>query len=201
MHMGRCALHEGRWVSEMLPKGAKWIQKRAQKEPKGPKMEPRGAKREPRGAKWEPKGSQNRAQNSPPGRTQSAAERVGLGSVCGVSFQHAPFPAVHLIFAIFSFFLGGFHPGSLPFPPLSAVFWSPFGNFWSGLGVFFFCRCVFLERFWTFFDAFLTDVWGYFSMFFAYFFELCFCLHFARIYFKWMRTFKRLNLQKNSVFL
>ena len=49
--MGRCTLHEGRWATEMLPRGAKWIQKVAQKEPKGPKMEPRGAKREPRGAK------------------------------------------------------------------------------------------------------------------------------------------------------
>ena len=37
-------------------------------------------------------------------------------------------------------------------------------------------------------------------MFFAYFFELCFCLHFARIYFKWMRTFKRLDLQKTLFF-
>ena len=37
-------------------------------------------------------------------------------------------------------------------------------------------------------------------MFFAYFFELCFCLHFARIYFKWMRAFKRLDLKNTLLF-
>ena len=56
--VGRCTLHEGRWVTDMLPNDI-------QKEPKGPKMEPRGAKREPRGAKWEPKGYQHRPQNPP----------------------------------------------------------------------------------------------------------------------------------------
>ena len=79
--MGRCTLHEGRWATEMLPRVAKWIQKVAQKEPKGPKMEPkgpkmkpRGDKREPRGPKWEPNGSRKRAKIEP--KTDPKIEQV-----------------------------------------------------------------------------------------------------------------------------
>ena len=135
-----------------------------------------------------------RAGRSPP------AERVDLRSVCGLPFQHAPFPRSRSGFCSILFFSRRIPSWIPPFPSLVGrvlvTFWLPFGWVW----VFFF-RCVFLERFWTFFDASLTDFWGYVSMFFAYFFELCFCLHFARIYFKWMRTFKRLDLQKTLFFL
>ena len=67
--------------------------------------------------------------DSPPGRL--AAHRRGVlaleVSALYLSSMH-PFPAVGLVFAVFFFsFLRGFHPGSLPFPPVSAVFWSPFG--------------------------------------------------------------------------
>ena len=80
------------------------------------------------------------------------AERVGLRSVLRVSFPHAPFLLSRFGFCSILFFLGGFHPGSLPFPPLSAVFWSPFGALLveSGLSCF---RSVFLECFLMIFDA------------------------------------------------
>ena len=105
-----------------------------------------------------------------------------------------PFPAVGLVFAVFFFFLGGFHPGSLPFPPLSVVFWSPFGALLveSGLSCF---RYVFLECFLMIFDAFFTSFWDSFYMFLASLFELCFCLLFPRMFFKCMRTFKTRDLQ------
>ena len=61
--------------------------------------------------------------NSPPGRLEARRRGVlGLGHSLRVSFLHAPFSRSRFGFAAF-FFLGGFHPGSLPFPPLSAVFW------------------------------------------------------------------------------
>ena len=69
-----------------------------------------------------------------------------------------PFPAVGLVFAVFFFFLGGFHPGSLPFPPLSVVFWPPFGNIshnfgWKWVVVFSLCFLwMFLDEFWRVFD-------------------------------------------------
>ena len=65
-----------------------------------------------------------------------------------------PFPAVGLVFAVFFFFLGGFHPGSLPFPPLSVVFWYLWAPFWLLLG----CR-VFVMFFWSVFKRFLTCFW------------------------------------------
>ena len=94
-----------------------------------------------------------RAGRSPP------AERVDIRSqsACNLSSMH-PFPAVGLVFAVFFFFLGGFHPGSLPFPPLSVVFWSPLGALLVESGCLVF-RCVFLECFWRIFDVFLISFW------------------------------------------
>ena len=68
-----------------------------------------------------------------------------------------PFLAVSLVFAIFFFFLGGFHPGSLPFPPLSVVFWSPRVPLWLKLACHFFGVFFgpvfwwFVMRFWLIF--------------------------------------------------
>ena len=56
--MGRCTLHEGRWATEMLPKGAKWIQKVAQKEPKGTQHGATGCKKGAKGSQNEQKVSQ-----------------------------------------------------------------------------------------------------------------------------------------------
>ena len=93
-----------------------------------------------------------------------------------------PFPAVGLVFAIFFFFfLGGFHPGSLPFPPLSVVFWSPLAPFWLQVGCNFFVMffgSVFL-RFLSCFWLVLGVNFACFShtcsnCFFAYFFLGCF---------------------------
>ena len=173
-----------------------------------------------------------------------------------------PFPAVGLVFAVFFFFLGGFHPGSLPFPPLSVVFWSPLAPFWLQVGCNFFVMFFgsvflrFLSCFWLvwgvnfacfshtcsncFFAYFflgcfsnlctlskhgifkthcfswvktlfwrnrlcirnlrISIFWGWFYMFFASFFELCFCLLFPRMFFKCMHTFKTRDLQ-NTLFL
>ena len=121
----------------------------------------------PKQSQKEPKGHQKWAKGRPksikkfaPGPL--AAHRRGVltleVSAVYLSSMH-PFPAVGLVFAVFFFFLGGFHPGSLPFPPLSVVFWSPFGALLveSGLSCF---RYVFLECFWTIFDAFLTSFGG-----------------------------------------
>ena len=120
-------------------------------------------------------------------------------TVCVFPSRMHPFPAVGLVFAVFFFFLGGFHPGSLPFPPLSVVFWSLCAPFWLKLG----CRVFvmfFRDCFWTIFDAFLTSFWGQFCMFFAYLFEHCFCLLFPRTFFKCMHTFKTRDLQNTLFF-
>ena len=101
--------------------------------------------------------------------------------------------------AIFFFFLGGFHPGSLPFPPLSVVFWSPFGPLLVEIGSLCF-RCVFWGCFLMIFDVFLIHFWGQFYMFFAYLFEQCFCLLFPRTFFKCMHTFKTRDLRKTLFF-
>ena len=60
--------------------------------------------------------------DSPPGQGAARPRSVlAFGvSACNLPSMH-PFPAVGLVFAVFFFFLGGFHPGSLPFPPLSVV--------------------------------------------------------------------------------
>ena len=79
-----------------------------------------------------------------------------------------PFPAVGLVFAVFFFFLGGFHPGSLPFPPLSVVFWSPLAPFWLKVG----CR-VFVMFFLSVFGWFLTYFWLVFGVDFTCFSHPC----------------------------
>ena len=140
--------------------------------------------------------------DSPPGRLRPTAGACwDWVTVCVFPsrMRMHPFPAVGLVFAVFFFFLGGFHPGSLPFPPLSVVFWSPLGALLveSGLSCF---RYVFLECFWTIFDVFLTSFFDWFYMFFASLFELCFCLLFPRTFFKCMHTFKTRDLQKTLFF-
>ena len=55
--------------------------------------------------------------------------RVGIGSRSACFLPACTLSRSRFGFAAFFFFKGGFHPGSLPFPPLSAVFWSPFGYF------------------------------------------------------------------------
>ena len=111
-----------------------------------------------------------------------------------------PFPAVGLVFAVFFFFLGGFHPGSLPFPPLSVVFWSPFGPLLAFFASLFF-RCVFWSVFFLrFFDSFLAYFSVNFDMFFAHLFKRCFCLLFPRMFFKCMHTFKTRDLQNTLFF-
>ena len=159
-------------------------------EPKGPNIDQKGAERGPKHIEKFPPG---------PGRSPPA-ERVELGyQSCVFPSRMHPFPAVGLVFAVFFFFLGGFHPGSLPFPPLSVVFWSPLGPplVESGLSCF---RYVFWECFLTIFDAFLTSFGGYFYMFFAYLFKLCFCLLFPRMFFKCMHTFQTRDLQNTLFF-
>ena len=73
--------------------------------------------------------------DSPPGRLRPTAGACwDWVTVCVFPSRMHPFPAVGLVFAVFFFFLGGFHPGSLPFPPLSVVFWSLCAHFWLKLG-------------------------------------------------------------------
>ena len=96
----------------------KWSQKGLTWSQQGPKWSRKGLTL----TKRAPKGDQKTLKNSPPGQGAARPRSVlGLGvSACNLSSMH-PFPAVGLVFAIFFFFLGGFHPGSLPFPPLSVV--------------------------------------------------------------------------------
>ena len=119
-----------------------------------------------------------------PGRSPPA-ERVGIGSVCVFPSRMHPFPAVGLVFAVFFFFLGGFHPGSLPFPPLSVVFWPPFGNISHNFGwkwVVVFSLCFFGTVFGRFLMRFWLVLGVNFTCFshpcsncvFAYFFLGCF---------------------------
>ena len=131
--------------------------------------------------------------HAPPGRVRPTAGACWHSECLRVSFQHAPFPAVNLVFAVFFFFLGGFHPGSLPFPPLSAEKLSLCGVVLVGFGVLFF-RYVFWACFFTIFDAFLINFWNDFYMFFAYLFEQCFCLLFPWMFFECMHTFKTRDL-------
>ena len=101
-----CKIQPG--ASKMLlqwsPKGAKWTQK-------GPTLTKRA-----------PKGDQKNIDKFAPGPGAARPRSVLSFEVSAVylSSMH-PFPAVGLVFAVFFFFLGGFHPGSLPFPPLSVV--------------------------------------------------------------------------------
>ena len=77
--------------------------------------------------------------DSPPGRVRPTAGACWDSvTVCVFPSRMHPFPAVGQVFAVFFFFLGGFHPGSLPFPPLSVVFWSPLAPFWLQVGCNFF---------------------------------------------------------------
>ena len=126
-----------------------------QNDPKRLKMEPKGPNIDQKGAERGPKNIEKFAPG--PGAARPKGVLTFEVSAVYLSSMH-PFPAVGLVFAVFFFFLGGFHPGSLPFPPLSVVFWSPFGALLveSGLSCF---RYVFLECFWTFFDVFLTSFW------------------------------------------
>ena len=133
----------------------KWTQKGPTWSQQGPKWSQKG----PTLTKRAPKGDQKTSKNSSLGRVRPTAGACWASvTVCVFPSRMHPFPAVGLVFAVFFFFLGGFHPGSLPFPPLSVVFWSPFGALLveSGLSCF---RYVFLECFWTFFDVFLTSFW------------------------------------------
>ena len=109
-----------------------------------------------------------------------------------------PFPAVGLVFAIFFFFLGGFHPGS-PLSPLVGRFLATFCAPLVEIGSLIF-RCVFWVCFLMIFDAFFAHFWDDFYMFFAYLFEQCFCLLFPRTFFKCMHTFKTRDLQKTLFF-
>ena len=146
------------------------------------KSDPKGTKSEPKGIKREPKGRQKGAKIRPRAVCGPPQGRVGLGSVCVFPSRMHPLPAVGLVFAVFFFFLGGFHPGSLPFPPLSVVFWSPLGPPLVESGLLFF-RYVFWECFLTIFDVFLISFcWVNFTGFshtcsncvFAYFSLGCF---------------------------
>ena len=150
-----------------------------QSEQKWPQGHQKWAKGHQEGAKRAPKGSQNSA----PGRVRPTAGACwGSVTVCVFPSRMHPFPAVGLVFAVFFFFLGGFHPGSLPFPPLSVVFWSPLGPPLVESGLLFF-RYVFWECFLTIFDVFLISFcWVNFTGFshtcsncvFAYFSLGCF---------------------------
>ena len=87
------------WVSKSEGKGTKSEPrdtksepKGTQREPKGAKSEPAGAKSEPTGAKREPKVSQIQHKIRPRAVCGPPQGRVELGSVCGLPFQHAPFP-------------------------------------------------------------------------------------------------------------
>ena len=111
-----------------------------------------------------------------------------------------PFPAVGLVFAVFFFFLGGFHPGSLPFPPLSAVFWSPCAPFLVDIGCFFsvcFFECV-LD---VFLCVFLTDCWGSFVHVFRTLVQTLFLLTFSSDVFQMYAHFQNMGSSKNIVFL
>ena len=108
-----------------------------------------------KGAKMEPKSHQNASQNSPPGRAGPTAGVCWASKCLRASFPRAPFPAVGLFFAVFIIFVSRrFHPGSLPFPPLSVVFWSPFRP-----SLAFFGSLFLSEYFYLFFLCFLMSVW------------------------------------------
>ena len=125
--------------------------------------------------------------------------RVGIRCVCGVSFQHAPFPAVNLVFAVFFFFSRRIPSWIPPFPSLVGRKMELFLVVLVGVGVLLF-RYVFWACFLTIFDAFLVHFWDEFYMFFAYLFEHCFCLLFPRMFFKRMDTFQTRDLQKTLFF-
>ena len=130
---------------------------------KGSKMEPRVAKWEPRRAKWEPKVSQNRSQNSPPGRLRPTAGACWPWKCLRVTFPHAPFPRSRSGFCSILFFSRRIPSWIPPFPSLVgrflATFWQHFAHFWLKVG----CRVFvmfFWDCFWTIFDAFLTSFGG-----------------------------------------
>ena len=136
VHVARGALHVAR--------GTLGHRNAPQRFPKGAKGTQNGAKGCQKGAKGNQMGAQRRPKSIPKFAPGLGAARprcvLGLGvSVCLLPSMH-PFLSSRFSFCRFpfqqggfcnmlAFFLGGFHPGSLPFPPLSAVFWSPFGYF------------------------------------------------------------------------
>ena len=128
--------------------------------------------------------------------------RVDLRSVCGLPFQHAPFPRSRSVFAIFFFFSRRIPSWIPPFPPCRPIFGHLLATVRtllveSGSLIF---RCVFWACFLMIFDAFFAHFWDDFYMFFAYLFEQCFCLLFPRTFFKCMHTFKTRDLQNTLFF-
>ena len=85
--------------------------------------------------------------------------RVDLGSVCGLPFQHAPFPRSRSGFGSILFFSRRIPSWIPPFPSLVGRFLVTLRALLVEIGLSCF-RYVFLECFWTIFDAFLTSFWG-----------------------------------------
>ena len=155
------------------------------------------AKRVP---KWGPKS----IKNSPPGRVRPTAGACWDSvTVCVFPSRMHPFPAVGLVFAVFFFFLGGFHPGSLPFPPLSVVFWPPFGNIsrtfgWNWVVNFSVCFSdLFFDDFWYVFCSFL----GWFLHVFRILVRTVFLLTFSSDVFQMYAHFQNTGSSKHTVFL
>ena len=129
-------------ASKMVPKcsqkGRKWSQKGPTWSQQGPKWSQKGptltkraplvTKMLPKGAKMEPEGpnlAQNGAEREPknidkftPGPDAVRRGACWPWKCLRVSFQHAPFPAVNLLFAIFFFFPRRIPSWIPPFPSL-----------------------------------------------------------------------------------
>ena len=129
--------------------------------------------------------------------------RVGLRSVCGLPFQHAPFPRSRSGFCSILFFSRRIPSWIPPFPSLVGrflvTFWLVCAQCWLKLGCYFFVM-FFGSVFFTIFVVFLTSLGGQFCMFFAYLFELFFCLLFPLMFFKFLHTFKTRDLQNTLFF-
>ena len=129
------------WVSKSEGKGTKSEPRDTKSEPKGTQREPKGAKSEPAGAKSEPTGAKREpkvSQIRPRAVCGPPQGRVGLGSVCGLPFQHAPFPRSRSGFCSILFFSRRIPSWIPPFPSLVgrflATFWQHFAHFWLKVG-------------------------------------------------------------------
>ena len=116
----------------------------------------RRRKNAPEVSQREPKGSRREAKIRPRAACGPPQGRVELRSVCGLPFQHAPFPRSRSGFCSILFFSRRIPSWIPPFPSLVGRFLVTFCDLLVEIGLSCF-RYVFFECFWTIFDVFLTS--------------------------------------------